>query len=63
MNSTEELAWFKSSHSDGEGGACLEVAYGRRNSTIHIRDSKQREAPHLTVTPSTWTAFVAYART
>lgn len=23
---SSELAWFKSSYSDGEGGACLEVA-------------------------------------
>jgi hypothetical protein len=25
--SVEELSWFKSSHSGGEGGECLEVAY------------------------------------
>lgn len=24
---TEQLQWFKSSYSDGEGGQCLEVAY------------------------------------
>ncbi|WP_199548959.1 DUF397 domain-containing protein [Streptomyces sp. N35] len=83
MNTTEELAWFKSSHSSGEGGACLEVAYAWRKSSysdgeggacveiapcpqaIHIRDSKHHhpEAAHLTVTPASWTAFVAFART
>ncbi|WP_156726754.1 DUF397 domain-containing protein [Streptomyces apocyni] len=28
-----ELAWFKSSYSDNEGGACLEVAYDWRKSS------------------------------
>ncbi|MFD9431211.1 DUF397 domain-containing protein [Streptomyces sp. NPDC060002] len=32
MNS-EDLTWFKSSYSDGEGGDCLEVAYVWRKST------------------------------
>ncbi len=27
MNTRPELAWFKSSYSDNEGGACVEVAY------------------------------------
>ncbi|MFE7928296.1 DUF397 domain-containing protein [Streptomyces sp. NPDC057456] len=32
MNS-ENLNWFKSSYSDGEGGECLEIAYVWRKST------------------------------
>ncbi|MFB7782495.1 DUF397 domain-containing protein [Streptomyces vinaceus] len=28
-----ELAWFKSSHSSGEGGECLEVAYAWKKSS------------------------------
>ncbi|WP_329220050.1 DUF397 domain-containing protein [Streptomyces sp. NBC_01485] len=31
--SYEELIWFKSSYSDGEGGECLEAAYTWRKST------------------------------
>lgn len=31
--STEALDWFKSSHSGGEGGECLEVAYDWRKSS------------------------------
>ncbi|MEU7424341.1 DUF397 domain-containing protein [Streptomyces sp. NPDC040750] len=31
--SNENLAWFKSSYSGGEGGECLEVAYNWRKST------------------------------
>ncbi|MFF7970945.1 DUF397 domain-containing protein [Streptomyces sp. NPDC007905] len=52
------LEWFKSSYSSGEGGACLEVAL--QPTAVHIRDSKTPTAPHLTVTPSVWTAFLKY---
>ncbi|MFI1471774.1 DUF397 domain-containing protein [Streptomyces wuyuanensis] len=30
---TEQLQWFKSSHSGGEGGTCMEVAYSWRKSS------------------------------
>ncbi|TLQ45339.1 DUF397 domain-containing protein [Streptomyces marianii] len=30
---TEQLRWFKSSHSGGEGGTCVEVAYAWRKSS------------------------------
>ncbi|MEH0576172.1 MULTISPECIES: DUF397 domain-containing protein [Streptomyces] len=30
---TEQLTWFKSTHSSGEGGQCLEAAYTWRKST------------------------------
>jgi hypothetical protein len=53
-----ELAWFKSSHSDNTGGECVEVAVA---SGVHIRDSKAPSRPHLTVTATTWTAFLAFA--
>ncbi|MES4888180.1 DUF397 domain-containing protein [Streptomyces sp. NPDC096012] len=74
--SSVELSWFKSSHSSGEGGQCLELAYTWRKSTyssggggecvevaphptaIHIRDSKQPAAAHLTVAPAAWSAFL-----
>lgn len=52
----EKLSWFKSSYSSGEGGQCLEVAV--TPSTVHFRDSKTAEAPHVTVAPSTWAAFL-----
>ncbi|MEE4490151.1 DUF397 domain-containing protein [Streptomyces sp. BE230] len=56
---TEQLHWFKSSYSGGEGGACIEVAASP--ATVHIRDSKNLQAPHLDVAPAAWSAFVAYA--
>ncbi|MEV7815271.1 DUF397 domain-containing protein [Streptomyces flaveolus] len=56
-----ELAWFKSSYSDGpEGDSCVEVATTPR--TIHVRDSKYRDAgPRLALTPEAWGSFVTYA--
>ncbi|GGP71287.1 DUF397 domain-containing protein [Streptomyces melanogenes] len=58
---TSELAWFKSSYSDGnEGDSCVEVAVAPR--TIHVRDSKCRDTgPRLALAPEAWADFVAYA--
>lgn len=56
MSSTA-LRWFKSSYSGDEGGNCLEVA--AHPTAIHIRDSKTPDAPHLTVAPEAWTAFLS----
>ncbi|NEB03810.1 DUF397 domain-containing protein [Streptomyces sp. SID13726] len=56
-----ELVWFKSSYSSGtDGNSCVEIATAP--DAIHIRDSKNDPtAPHFTVTPATWTAFIAQA--
>ena len=54
---TEKLHWFKSSYSDGEGGDCVEVATCPH--TIHIRDSKNPTGPTLTLSPTTWSAFLS----
>lgn len=35
------LRWFKSSHSNGEGGACVEVAYDWRTSSYSGSDGGQ----------------------
>ncbi|MFI9156284.1 DUF397 domain-containing protein [Kitasatospora aureofaciens] len=58
MNS--ELAWFKSSHSGTEGGACVEIALAP--GTVHVRDSKDRTGPQLSFTPEAWADFVQLAR-
>ncbi|WP_405741412.1 DUF397 domain-containing protein [Streptomyces sp. NBC_01525] len=59
--STTDLAWFKSSYSSGGDGDCVEIATSP--TTIHIRDSKDKDGPQLAVTSGTWRAFVAYAVT
>ncbi|UUU30801.1 DUF397 domain-containing protein [Streptomyces sp. CA-210063] len=37
----EQLSWFKSSYSDGEGGQCLEAAYTWRKSTYSSGEGGQ----------------------
>lgn len=54
-----EPAWFKSSYSTGSGGECVEVA--ACTGTIHVRDSKDRSGPILTVAAGDWAAFVEFA--
>ncbi|MCX4641803.1 DUF397 domain-containing protein [Streptomyces sp. NBC_01446] len=54
-----EAAWFKSSYSTGNGGECVEVA--EAPGTVHIRDSKVRSGPVLTVTPQAWAGLVGLA--
>ncbi|MGW5326530.1 DUF397 domain-containing protein [Streptomyces sp. NPDC004014] len=54
------LRWFRSSYSGSEGGNCLEVAAAPN--AVHIRDSKTPAAPHLTVAPASWAAFLRLTR-
>ncbi|MFJ2442529.1 MULTISPECIES: DUF397 domain-containing protein [unclassified Streptomyces] len=55
-----ELAWFKSSYSDGtQGDSCVEIA--TTPGTVHVRDSKDLEGPRLTLAPGAWATFVPYA--
>ncbi|MEU6479973.1 DUF397 domain-containing protein [Streptomyces sp. NPDC047017] len=53
------LAWFKSSYSTNDGPECVEVAHTPR--TIHVRDSKTTQGPHLAFAPQGWAAFLPYA--
>ncbi|WP_019070354.1 DUF397 domain-containing protein [Streptomyces hokutonensis] len=55
MSGTDTLRWFKSSYSGG--GNCVETA--ARSHTIHIRDSKNPDGPHLTVSGKAWAVFVS----
>ncbi len=59
MNSTESLAWFKSSYSGGEGGQCVEVAAGA--GAVHVRDSKDVARPALRVSHDAWAGFLGLA--
>ncbi|GGU20736.1 DUF397 domain-containing protein [Streptomyces violascens] len=51
--------WAKSSYSSGDGDSCIEVA--ATPATIHIRDSKNKSGPQLTLSPAAWGDFVAFA--
>ncbi|MEV6245859.1 DUF397 domain-containing protein [Streptomyces sp. NPDC051742] len=59
MNTTDSLAWFKSSYSGGDGGQCVEVATGV--DAVHVRDSKDVARPALRVSPEAWAGFVGLA--
>ncbi|KIZ18110.1 DUF397 domain-containing protein [Streptomyces natalensis] len=54
------LSWRKSSYSGGSGDDCVEVATCP-STTIHIRDSKDKDGPQLAVPAASWAAFVTYA--
>ncbi|MGW7300864.1 DUF397 domain-containing protein [Streptomyces sp. NPDC054829] len=57
---TSTLAWIKSSYSSNDGPECVEVAISRTAApTIHIRDSKHQTGPHVTISPTAWTAFLS----
>ncbi|MEU6771873.1 DUF397 domain-containing protein [Streptomyces sp. NPDC046759] len=56
---SDQLNWFKSSYSDSEGGACIEVAFAPR---IHIRDSKNPTGPEIHLPAPAWSAFVSALR-
>jgi hypothetical protein len=53
---TTRAKWRKSSYSNGNGGACVEVA---RNlpGVVAVRDSKDPDGPELIFEPDQWAAF------
>jgi hypothetical protein len=57
------LTWFKSSYSSNDGPECVEVAIASASahSTVHVRDSKDKQGARLAFGDASWTEFVAYA--
>ncbi|NJP33207.1 DUF397 domain-containing protein [Micromonospora thermarum] len=51
-------AWRKSTRSNANGGACVEVADNLPD-VIAVRDSKDPAGPVLAFTPASWRSFVA----
>ncbi|MFG2650808.1 DUF397 domain-containing protein [Streptomyces sp. NPDC048436] len=49
--------WRKSSHSNGTGGECLEVADGLPG-VVPVRDSKVADRPALVIPANAWAPFV-----
>ncbi|MFG2063710.1 DUF397 domain-containing protein [Micromonospora sp. NPDC048871] len=50
-------AWRKSSRSNSNGGACVEVADNLPD-LVAVRDSKDPTGPVLAFTPTSWRAFI-----
>lgn len=49
------IRWRKSSHSDHQGGECIEVA--SLPPVIGVRDSKDPDGPILSFSAADWRAF------
>lgn len=47
--------WRKSSFSEPNGNACVEIAFGQ--AAVGLRDSKNPDGPKLTFDHSHWLAF------
>lgn len=60
MNPSQYLIWQKSSYSNGQGGACVEVA--DLDSGRAVRDSKDPAGPALRFTAAEWAVFTAGVR-
>ncbi|WP_053697220.1 DUF397 domain-containing protein [Streptomyces sp. NRRL F-5755] len=59
----ESPRWFKSSYSSN-GGACIEVATNlvASRGVVPVRDSKNPNGPHLTLSTDAWAGLVEFAR-
>jgi hypothetical protein len=53
--------WHKSSRSNGNGGACVEVA-DNLPGRVFVRDTKDRDGGTLAFGPVQWAAFVELAK-
>ncbi|MBQ1016380.1 DUF397 domain-containing protein [Micromonospora sp. D93] len=60
MGTSDRPVWRKSSYSDNNGGACVEVAVV--NGGIAVRDSKDLSGSNLRFTRGTWTSFIRSIR-
>ncbi len=56
----DRVSWRKSSYSNGDGGACVEVT--ALNDDRAVRDSKDPAGSVLECTAAEWTAFTTAVR-
>lgn len=52
--------WRVSSYSGSNGGNCVEVGFAAP--VVGLRDSKDRSAGQLTISPTAWTRFLDTVR-
>lgn len=52
------VAWRKSSHSNSDGGQCVEVS-DSLSTLVPVRDSKNVHGPVLVFPANGWSAFVS----
>ncbi|MEU9981721.1 DUF397 domain-containing protein [Streptomyces sp. NPDC050856] len=51
-------SWRKSSHSNQDGGACVEVCHDF-DAVVPVRDSKAPQGPVLLFPAESWSSFVS----
>ncbi|WP_369203614.1 DUF397 domain-containing protein [Streptomyces sp. PU-14G] len=56
------VSWRKSSYSNSDGGACVEVADDFAP-VVPVRDSKSPHGPVLSFGPAGWASFVSAVKT
>ncbi|MEU5028645.1 DUF397 domain-containing protein [Streptomyces milbemycinicus] len=56
------VAWRKSSYSNNDGGACVEVADNLPD-VVPVRDSKNPDGPALIFPSHSWAAFITTLKT
>ncbi|MEV7672894.1 DUF397 domain-containing protein [Streptomyces sp. NPDC007872] len=54
-----DVAWRKSSYSNPDGGACVEVSDDFAPLVVPVRDSKTPHGPALVFPAGGWASFVA----
>ncbi|GAA2489777.1 DUF397 domain-containing protein [Streptomyces gobitricini] len=61
-NDLNAATWRKSSHSNSDGGACVEVS-DDFTSVVPVRDSKAPRGPVLVFPADDWSSFVTAVKT
>jgi hypothetical protein len=56
----DELRWFTSSFSGGNGGSCVEVAF--LSGGVAVRDTKDRTLPPHRYPATSWSEFLTAVR-
>ncbi|WP_411074553.1 DUF397 domain-containing protein [Streptomyces sp. cmx-4-7] len=54
-----DVAWRKSSYSNPDGGACVEISDDFAPFVVPVRDSKTPHGPALVFPAGGWSSFVA----
>ena len=52
--------WRKSSYSGNGGSDCVEAA---NSDHVYVRDSKDKNGPHLEISPEKWHSFTSRVKT
>ncbi|MFE6100461.1 DUF397 domain-containing protein [Streptomyces laurentii] len=65
MRAPQGIHWVSSTYSGGQGGQCVQWApeHAAATGEFLVRDSKNPDGPHLTLTAGAFAGLVAVAKT